>query len=147
MAKSLTQGSPKHSRKQHADASHLSRKGGVYYYRRLLPPRLGTDVPLSLGTRNYREAEHPAAALNISFRVPQTAKSTDDLRSALRKYIEDVLAEDMRMMRFAIPVGRAVYGFGAAPPAGRDPVALGRDTIAAALADARRALAARLPFR
>jgi hypothetical protein len=143
MAKSLTQGSPKHSRKQHADASPLSRKDGVYYYRRLLPPRLGTDVALSLGTRNYREAEHLAAALDISFRhAVQTAKSTDDLRSALRKYIEDILAEDMRMC-FAIPVGRAVYGLGAEPPPGRDIVALDRETIAVALDDARRALAAR----
>lgn len=39
----------------------------------------------------------------------QSAKSTDDLRSALRKYIEEALAEDMRM-RFAVPVGYAVYG-------------------------------------
>jgi hypothetical protein len=98
MAKSLTQSSPKASRKQHADASHLSRKNVVYYYRRLLPPHLGTDVALSLGTRNYRKAEYLAAASDTSFRhAVQTAKSTDDLRSVLRKYIDDILAEDMRM--------------------------------------------------
>lgn len=143
MAKSLTQSSLKASRKQHADASHLSRKDGIYYYRRLLPPHLGTDVALSLGTRNYREAEHLAAALDLSFRhAVQTAKSTADLRSVLRKYIEDALAEDMRM-RFAIPVGYAVYGLGTEPPPGRDIVELDRATIAVALDDARRALAAR----
>ena len=34
------------------------------------PRHLGTDVALSLGTRNYSEAEHFAAALGLSFVTP-----------------------------------------------------------------------------
>lgn len=67
----------------------------------------------------------------------QSAKSTDDLRSVLRKYIEDFLAEDMRA-RFAISVGYAVYGLGIEPPPGRDIVELDRGTIAVALDDGER---------
>jgi hypothetical protein len=56
--------------------------------------------------------------------------------------MDDVLAEDTRM-RFGAPIGRAVYGMGAEPPPGRDLAELHRQTIAVALEDARRALAAR----
>ena len=51
------------SRKEHADASHLTRKDGVFYYRRALPEHIeGTEVALSLGTR-HREAEYLAEHL------------------------------------------------------------------------------------
>ncbi len=52
MAESLTKSSPK----AHADATRLTRKDGTYYYRRRLPVPDKTDIAISLGTRNFREA-------------------------------------------------------------------------------------------
>ena len=67
MAQSRTQSSHKPAHKAHADALRLTRKDGVYYYRRRLPRHLGTEVSVSLGTRNFREAEHLAQALDLIY--------------------------------------------------------------------------------
>jgi hypothetical protein len=67
MSKMLPQSSRKRSRKTHIDATHLTRKRGVYYYRRLVPEHLGSEVALSLGTRSYREAEHFVERLDAAF--------------------------------------------------------------------------------
>jgi hypothetical protein len=63
MADSLTESSRKRSRTQHADASHLTRKKGVYYDRCLLPEHPEMEVALSFGTRNFREAEPLPASM------------------------------------------------------------------------------------
>jgi hypothetical protein len=62
MALRLTQPSHIASHKGRPGCSHLTKKEGVYYYRRRLPDHLGTDVALSLGTRNFREVNRPGFA-------------------------------------------------------------------------------------
>jgi integrase len=135
--KSLTQVS--HTKR--AAASHLTRKDGIYYYRRRLPDHLGTDVALSLGTRNFREAEHLAEAIDLTYRrAVNSVTSPADLRTILRAYLESAL-EDDTTMRLHAPRGRPVYG-------GReygnlDPVDVDLETIAFGISDAREALAER----
>lgn len=73
MRKCLTHASHIVSHKGRLGASHLTRKDGIYYYRRRLPEHLGTDVALSLGTRRFREAEHLAEH-------PDTAADPDPSR-------------------------------------------------------------------
>lgn len=79
MAQGLTKGLPKASPKTHSDATRLTRKDGVYYYRRRLPHAAGADFALSLGTRNFREAEHL-----IYRRAVATALTPVELRTILR---------------------------------------------------------------
>lgn len=88
---------------------HLTRKDGVYYYRRRLPEHLGTDVALSLGTRRFREAEHLAEQLDEAFdRTVRTVTTPVDLRAILRACLEDALDDDTTM-RLAAPPRRPVY--------------------------------------
>jgi hypothetical protein len=139
--KSLTQVSHKASHKRRAGASHLTRKDGIYYYRRRLPDHLGTDVALSLGTRNFREAEHSAEALDLIYRrTVNSVTSPADLRTILRAYLESAL-EDDTTMRLTAPRGRPVYG-------GREddhhsPVDVDLETVAHCLSEAQEALAER----
>ncbi|WP_289295679.1 site-specific integrase [uncultured Reyranella sp.] len=135
---------PQRSHKcSHKDASGLARKRGVYYFRRRLPEPLSGEIAVSLATRNYREAEHLAEVLNSAFLTAvHSSPTAADLRAVLRRYLEEALAEDTRA-RLMLPAGLPVYGLGEPTPAERDPVAMDEDVIAAALSDARRALAAR----
>lgn len=48
-----------------ASPSRLTRKRGVFYWRRRLPN--GREVAISLTTRGYREAEHRAGLVNGAF--------------------------------------------------------------------------------
>ncbi|MGH6879767.1 DUF6538 domain-containing protein [Hypericibacter sp.] len=50
-----------------SDGSHVTKKRGVFYYRRRLPSPPGGEVAVSLGTTNYREAEHLATMLDEAF--------------------------------------------------------------------------------
>ena len=105
MASRLTQA----SHKGRPGCSHLTRKEGVYYYRRRLPDHLGTDVAVSLGTRNFREAEHLAEALDLIYRRSvKTASAPGEVRAILRTYLTEQLAEDADM-RLTSPPGRPVY--------------------------------------
>ena len=67
--------------------SHITRKCGVYYYRRL-PETPAGEIALSLGTRNFREAQHLAGILDRVFGDAVTnMRSADDLKTILRAYI------------------------------------------------------------
>jgi hypothetical protein len=143
MGSRLTQRSHKCSRGTSSVASRLTRKRGVYYYRRRLPSRLGTDVALSLGTRKYREAEHLAEALDAVFRrAVNTVAISADLRSILRKYLEEALADDAEMRLTASP-GRSVYTDGSRIGPDRNTLDVDDETISLLLSDAREALALR----
>ena len=134
---------PRSPKRSHKDAKALSRKRGVYYFRRQLPEPLSGEIAVSLSTRNYREAEHLAELLNSAFLTAvHSSPTAADLRSVLRRYLEEALAEDTRT-RLMLPTGLPVYGLGEAAPNARDPVAMDKDVIAIALSDARGALAAR----
>jgi uncharacterized protein DUF6538 len=138
--KSLTQLSHKASHKARTNASHLTRKGGVFYYRRRLPEHLGTDVALSLGTRRYREAEHFAEHLDAAFdRVVHTVTTPADLRTILRAYLADAL-EDDTAMRLSARRGQPVYGGWTDEE--RDHVDIDLEVVGMCLSDAREALSA-----
>ena len=48
--------------------SHITRKRGVYYYRRRLPGDAKREITVSLRTRMFREAQWLAAKLDQEFR-------------------------------------------------------------------------------
>ena len=123
------------------EAAHLTRKRGIYYWRRRLPVRLGGEVSLSLGTRGFRVAEHLATMLDGEFlRVVATVTDPTQLRSILRAYLDECLEADTQQRLAATP-GKPVYGRDPSPDA--DPVDVDLDTIADSLGDAREALARR----
>ncbi len=64
--------------------SHMTRKRGDYYRRRLPNPHKG-ELALSLLTRRYREAEHLAALLDLTFSsVTKRMSDSPNLRAILR---------------------------------------------------------------
>jgi len=92
---------------------HITRRRGVYHYRRRLPGRAHGEVMLSLRTRRYREAEHRAALLDGAFgsawrRALSATSDEAQLKAILRDYLRRALEEDLRE-RLAAPPGRPVY--------------------------------------
>lgn len=91
--------------------SHITRKRGIYYYRRRLPwPRRG-EVAVSLGNARYREAEHLAQLLDQTFRrVVLIMKQASDhaLQAALREYLREAIEADRENFE-STPYGKPVY--------------------------------------
>lgn len=143
MRSRLTRPSHKLSHSRLSAASHVTKKDGVFYYRRRLPDRLGTEVAISLSTRSFREAEHLAEQLDTVFeRVTPSVSSTPELRSILRAYLAEALHDDAQR-RLRAPSGRPIYATLRGPDDHRDPVDLDLEAASDALSDARRALAER----
>ncbi len=81
--------------------SHITRKRGIFYWRRRLPKPWGAEIAISLRTRHFREAEHSAALID---RTLYTALQRRDVLSAqangmsinaiLRHHLSDALAID-----------------------------------------------------
>jgi integrase len=95
---------------------HITRRRGVYHYRRRLPGRVRGEVMLSLRTRRYREAEHRAALVDEAFgsaweRALLVGMSDADIKRVLREYLQEALDKDMQR-RLATPPGRPVYPVG-----------------------------------
>ncbi|QEX23354.1 integrase [Hypericibacter adhaerens] len=94
--------------------SHVTKKRGVYYYRRRLPSPHGGEVALSLGTTNYREAEHQAAMLDKAFNelmqtmTTNTPKPPADLQVIVRDYLKTALQADFEQ-HLRAPTGQPVY--------------------------------------
>ncbi len=79
--------------------SHITKKRGVYYYRRRIPNSPHSEVALSLRTRVFRVAECLAAELDQEFRRLIEDVKTDekiDLALVLRNYLKRRLAHDMQ---------------------------------------------------
>jgi hypothetical protein len=79
--------------------SHITKKRGVYYYRRRIPKTPDSEVTLSLHTRIFRVAECLATGLDQEFRrLTQNVTKDDpvDLAVILRNYLKRRLAFDMR---------------------------------------------------
>ncbi len=78
--------------------SHITRKRGVFYWRKRLPHPQRGEVTVSLRTRNYRQAEHRAGILTRAFEGALTramgdvagdkAKLNAILRDYMRAYVE-----------------------------------------------------------
>ena len=123
------------------EVAHLTRKRGIYYWRRRLPARLGGEVSLSLGTRGFRMAEYLAAMLDGEFlRVVATVTDLPQLRSILRTYYDEWLAADTQQRLAATP-GKPVYGGRVTDAA--DEVDADIEAVTDALGDARESLARR----
>jgi transposase len=79
--------------------SHITKKRGVYYYRRRIPQSPNCEVVLSLRTRVFRVAECLADGLDQEFRRLIQGVTTDDntdLAAILRTYLKQRLDHDMR---------------------------------------------------
>src|ERR1700682_262714 len=79
--------------------SHITKKRGVYYYRRRIPKSPHGEIALSLHTRMFRVAECLASELDEEFRRLTEDVTTDDkidLALILRNYLKRRLASDMR---------------------------------------------------
>jgi len=91
--------------------SHISRKRGVYYYRRRLPNPHKGDIAVSLRTKGFREAEHLVTVLGHSFDhvIKNNNKmTTQDLQTILRQHLRAALDEDLEQ-HYAAKSGKAVY--------------------------------------
>ena len=79
--------------------SHITRKRGVYYYRRRLPGATKSEIALSLKTRMFREAQWLAARLDQEFRevIAKVSKSDSaaDIQRIAREYLRSKLDHDM----------------------------------------------------
>ena len=79
--------------------SHITRKRGVYYYRRRLPRDTKAEVTVSLRTRHFRQAQWLAAKLDRAFREVIASvsenKKTQDVQRIAREYLKDKLEFDM----------------------------------------------------
>jgi uncharacterized protein DUF6538 len=85
--------------------SHITRKRGVYYYRRRLPGATKSEIALSLRTRMFREAQWLAAQLDQEFRgiiaSLRQNKDTADVQRIAREYLKSKLDHDMEQREAA----------------------------------------------
>ena len=121
----------------------LTRKKGLYYYRRRLPGKRGQEVVVSLRTRDFREAEHLGELLDAEFdRRRDTMTEAVDLQRILRGYLQDCLAVDWEIRSNAKP-GRPVYTTPLKVDPQTDPIDIDYDDVSGWLSSAREALARR----
>jgi len=114
--------------------SHITKKRGVYYYRRRIPKSPNREVALSLRTRMFRVAECLATELDQEFRRLTEDVTTDDkidLTPILRNYLK---------RRVETPHA-PVYAF---PEPGRSDASVDLEWIDGQLAEARSELTGRL---
>jgi len=79
----------------HRDATRLTRRAGIYYYRRRGPLGRPSEIALSLRTRNYREAEWLAESLDGHLHRNMMANMTiDEIRALCRELLERLLEDD-----------------------------------------------------
>ena len=89
--------------------SHITRKRGVYYYRRRLPVPDRKEVAVSLFTRHYRPAEYRAARLNVLFaRIVPYLQDRTKIAAILRRYLQERIAEDEAEW-LRVPTGEPGY--------------------------------------
>lgn len=120
----------------------LTRKRGLYYYRRRVPGKRGEEVVVSLRTRDFRQAEHLAEILDAQFRRRMdTVTAAVDLKRILRGYLQDCLEVDWEFRTIAKP--GAVYARMAPDDLDTDPVDADYEEVSGWLSDARDALARR----
>lgn len=90
--------------------AHITRKRGVFYYRRRFPRPLVGEIGLSLRTRNYRRAEHLASCLDTELlRALRQRMTESELAGVLRGYLENLLI-DYREAHWSSRVDRSVFG-------------------------------------
>lgn len=96
--------------------SHITRKKGLYRYRRRLLDGHPGEVCLSLSTRNFREAEHRAGLLDQGFHsawrraVNDAEANRADIAHLLREELRKSLEGDLQS-RFERKPGTPVYAY------------------------------------
>src|SRR5581483_5014341 len=90
--------------------SHITRKRGIYYYRRRLPKTFAGEIAISLNTRSFRKAEAATSILNEAFCefFTNTSMETFDVTAALRSYLKQHL-EGLRARHLATPFGLPIH--------------------------------------
>jgi hypothetical protein len=90
--------------------SHITRKRGIYTYRRRLPRPHRGEVALSLGTTKFRPAEALASILDEAFVAffETCEMSGFDVQAVLRTYLRDKI-ERLRRKHFETPYGEPVH--------------------------------------
>jgi hypothetical protein len=78
----------------------MTRKRGVYYYRRRLPKPFSGEIALSLRTKVFLQADWLSQRLNSAFeRVLQQMKDTDnkrvDVAEIAKQYLREALKSDL----------------------------------------------------
>jgi hypothetical protein len=82
--------------------SHITRKRGVYHYRRRLPQPSTRELTLSLRTRCFREAEWLAVKLDQEFAKIMSVKKDEqpaDIQRIAREYLKDALEHDLSVRK------------------------------------------------
>ena len=89
----------------------MTRKRGVYFFRRRLPRSHAGEVALSLQTRAYRAAEALAEAINSAFEnfFVRLCMAAFDVADALRRYLLEERAK-LRALHIDTPPGKRIYG-------------------------------------
>jgi site-specific recombinase XerD len=89
--------------------SHITRKRGIYYYRRRLSGCTKGEVAVSLRTRVFREAQWLAARLDLEFgRIIASVKDntkTPDIQRIAREYLKSKLEHDMEQREASSHIG------------------------------------------
>lgn len=80
--------------------SRLTKRRGIFYFRRLLPALPRREVAVSLRTRRFREAEHRAVVAGAAFDAAwEKVKAMDgqgaQVATIVREYLREALARDM----------------------------------------------------
>lgn len=100
-------------------SSHMTRKGGMYYFRRRLPRPYQGEVALSLKTRDFRRAEYVAERLNMHFDALIADPMTDAEKiTAALKLERRRLLEETRTRIIAAEYGNPAFNMGYTGPPG-----------------------------
>src|SRR5687767_5990269 len=92
------------------NCSHITRKRGIFTYRRRLPRPHAGEITVSLGTASFWLAQAMAEALDQAFErfFAQAAMSGFDIKAALRAYLETELKR-LRTKHLTTRFGRPVH--------------------------------------
>lgn len=92
------------------NCSHITRKRGVFTYRRRLPQPHAGEITVSLGTTAFWPAQAMAEALDRAFDCffAQPSMSGFDIKAALRAYLRREL-QRLRAKHLATPYGAPVH--------------------------------------
>lgn len=94
----------------HRDATRLTRRAGIYHYRRRDPLGRPSEITLSLRTRNYREAQWLAESLDDHLHRNTMATMTiDEIRTLCRELLGRLLEDDRARRLEKRERGRPVF--------------------------------------
>ena len=123
--------------------SHITKKRGVFYYRRRLPKPMTGEIALSLRTRKFLQAEWSAHKLDVAFarvlRRMTDEKNSGEISRIVHQYLRDHLNNDLE--RRVAASHSPVYG---SADIGEDPVAADLEWIDGELDTAKTELTERL---